>query len=190
LIVALDFDGTVADTNFVKSEWIKNNLGLNIPPYQCDRTSCVPIIGIENYNKMGQDVYSKSHTPNIPIVSGCVEGIAKLKSIGQLFIITARTGERLLAALEWLSRYQGTKGLSVIGVDTNLYSKLVKCRENDASVLIDDDERHLHNSQKFGIYGILFKNDAPNDFNPKYKNFCTSWIQIYKCLKLIFINKK
>lgn len=184
MIVALDFDGTVADTNFIKSEWIKNNLGLTIPAYQCDRTSCVPIIGIENYNRMGRDVYSKSCTINIPIVTGCMEVIAKLKTIGQLFIITARTGTRLLVASEWLSRYKETKDVGVIGIDTTICSKLEKCRKNNVSILIDDDERHLLNSQNFNICGILFKKDAPHNFASKYKNVCSSWMAIYKCLKL------
>jgi hypothetical protein len=184
LIVALDFDGTVADTNFVKSEWIKNNLGLTIPPYQCDRTSCLPIIGTENYNKMGRYVYSESCTINIPIADGCMEIITKLKSIGQLFIVTARTGERLLSASEWLSKYEETKDVNVMGVDTTLCSKLEKCRENNVSILIDDDERHLLNSQNFEICGILFKKDAPNDFVSIYKNICSSWEEISKCLKL------
>jgi hypothetical protein len=98
--------------------------------------------------------------------------------------VTARTGKRLLSALEWLFKYKETKDVNVIGVDTTLCSKLEKCRENNVSILIDDDERHLLNSQNFDICGILFKKDAPNDFVSIYKNICSSWKEISKCLKL------
>ena len=51
LIIGIDFDGTIADTNQVKAEWIKKKLRIDLPPSKCDRSQSVPIIGLENYKK-------------------------------------------------------------------------------------------------------------------------------------------
>ena len=51
--IGIDFDGTIADTNTAKSYWIKKNIGLSIPPYQCDKTTCLQYIKKEDYKIMG-----------------------------------------------------------------------------------------------------------------------------------------
>ena len=42
--LAIDFDGTIADTNRVKGRLNLGKLGIVVEPWRCDRTHCVPII--------------------------------------------------------------------------------------------------------------------------------------------------
>lgn len=62
LIVAVDYDGTIADTNREKAKWIEANLGIAVSPWHCDRTDCVPIIGEEAYRRLGDWVYERPST--------------------------------------------------------------------------------------------------------------------------------
>ena len=60
--IAIDYDGTIADTNRVKADWILQNLGQVVAPWNCDRTNCVPIIGESAYQIMGDVVYEREST--------------------------------------------------------------------------------------------------------------------------------
>jgi hypothetical protein len=45
LIIAVDYDGTIANTNAEAMKWIKTHVGRYVEPWQCNRTDCVPLIG-------------------------------------------------------------------------------------------------------------------------------------------------
>ena len=49
---SVDFDGVIANTNNVKSKWIRSHLDIDVPPTYCDRTSCVSRIGLSEYERM------------------------------------------------------------------------------------------------------------------------------------------
>ncbi len=57
--IGLDYDGIIADTNRVKARWIREHLGVEVEPWRCDRTRCVPIIGASAYESMGEVVYER-----------------------------------------------------------------------------------------------------------------------------------
>ena len=63
--LAIDFDGTIADTNRVKAAWILDKLGVVVEPWRCDRTSCVPIIGAAAYEEMSDHVYEREHARDL-----------------------------------------------------------------------------------------------------------------------------
>jgi len=44
MIIGLDYGGTIADSDLVKSKWILDELGLNIPPWKTDRTNFILFI--------------------------------------------------------------------------------------------------------------------------------------------------
>jgi putative restriction endonuclease len=73
--IGIDFDGTIADTNQVKAQWIKKKLGIDLPPPKCDRSQCVPIIGLDNYEKMAAFVYDEAGTHAAPPVSGALKAL-------------------------------------------------------------------------------------------------------------------
>lgn len=180
LAVGVDFDGTLADTNTFKTGWIIENLGLEVPPHLCDATSCIPIIGREDYRRLGDSAYSRETTLNVPPLPGALDVIRRLREIGEVAVITARTGERLSSAEVWLSQFEETRGMRIIGLDTKAAPKLMRCSEEGIGVLIDDDERHLLRNGP--VRSILFKQDAPEGFTASL-TICRSWVEIGRVLE-------
>lgn len=179
--IGVDFDGTIADTNAEKSRWIENNLGLKIPSYQCDKTSCLTIIGEKYYRKMGKEIYSTKITTTLAPIENSLKTLELLKKKAIIYIITARNGWRLNDAKDWLSKYRETEDLQVIEYEKSTQNKIELCKDNSITVLIDDDERHFPlNSSK--ILPILFKYKAPIKMqicNSPIK-VCTHWENVYK----------
>lgn len=176
--VGIDFDGTLADTNALKSAWIKQYLNIDVPPHLTDRTSCVPIIGEESYKKMGENVYSLEATRNLTPMPGALQVLARLVEKHSLVVITARSGWRRDAVTEWLSSHPPAHGLSVITGTGSEASKGETCRKENVRILIDDDERHVLPAQKMGIAAILFKQSAPIGFQSQCLHLCRSWAEI------------
>lgn len=175
MIIGIDFDGTIANTNAAKSAWIQRELGERVAPYLCDRTSCVPIIGESDYNRMSAVVYSRETTLGLQPVAGVLQAFSGLKKNHNLLVVTARYGEMLKSAQAWLSRYSETSGLRLVGRSNDKISKATMCQNEGVQVLVDDDERHLYPTMEMGIKGVLFKQDAPKDFQCRGLYVCRSW---------------
>src|SRR6185503_11927716 len=62
LILAVDYDGTIANTHAEAVKWIKTQLGRDVEPWQCNRTDCVPLIGKSPYEEMNDYVYEREST--------------------------------------------------------------------------------------------------------------------------------
>lgn len=176
--LAIDFDGTICDTNSVKAEWIKRELGLEVMPYLCDRTCCTELIGDEEYHRMSAYVYSNNVTWKTRPVPGALKALSVLRSCHQILIVTARTGQKLKAANCWLKRYRETRDLVCYGLDTDQTSKAELCQDQNAQMLLDDDERHVHSAIALGVKGILFKNSAPLSFQRREVEVCRSWKEV------------
>ena len=147
---ALDYDGVVADANALKSRWIRDHLGLDVPRYDCDLTSCVPIVGQEMYETMSVDIFGKEGTIAAPPVPGIEEALQALTAIGPVYIITARDEHRAAFSRQWLD----THGLShyihdlIAQGDRPDRPKVKVAKELGCRALIEDDSRHL-------ILGVL-----------------------------------
>lgn len=181
-IIGIDFDGTLADTNTLKSLWIKERLGLTIPPYLCDHTSCITDVGRENYREMGDHVYGEQMTAAVQPVPGALAAVRKLRESHELVIVSARTGERAGFVERWLDKRPETTGIRVVGVKTSLVSKLQVCAEQGISALIDDDERHVCDASGSGVTAVLFKQDAPADFRRDHAIVCRTWSEVAEML--------
>ena len=183
MIIGIDFDGTIADTNSEKSVWIQRELDMQVPPYLCDRTSCVPLIGEIEYERMCNEVYSRDTTLRLPAVPGALEAISKLQKNDQLVVITARTEDMLDSARTWLSKHFETSNLKIIGVSVDKTQKAEVCHKQGVQVLVDDDERHLYDALALGILVILFKPSAPVQFSTDRIQVCRSWDRIILYLR-------
>ena len=62
LIIAVDYDGTIANTNAEAVKWIKTHMGRDVEAWQCDRTDCVSLIGKSPYEEMNDYVYEREST--------------------------------------------------------------------------------------------------------------------------------
>lgn len=157
--LALDYDGLIADTNRLKSEWIATELGREVPPWRCDRTQCVPLIGLEDYERMSGFVYGPKAWPVVEPTAGALAGLTELARTYRLFIVTARTPEQIRWTKEWLAR-RGIEGLFE-GIHSSVgRTKAQIARQLSALALVDDDARHLRSTEETPYGRLLYAPDA------------------------------
>ncbi|MCZ6575694.1 MAG: hypothetical protein O6950_04475 [Gammaproteobacteria bacterium] len=154
--VGVDYAGILADTNLIKARWIREDLGRDMPAWQCDRTSCVPVIGAEPYEAIANVVYEKEWSMQASPVAGTLDAVNALSMCGKLYVVSARLAHRIAFARKWL----GQRGvarlvsgfLSFAGSD-----KKALCTQYGLQVLIDDDARHLEGLPPERIRPFLLK---------------------------------
>ncbi len=140
--VIIDFDGVIANTPELKSDWIRKNLNLLVPSWHTDRENCIPLIGEQNYERMAEEVYTDS---GISEILGMRNGIYRLKSLGfKLYVLTSRAPNRQQYARKWLSE----KGLmqyfeDFLCIDGS--SKAPFIERLSPYAVIDDEMRFLMN---------------------------------------------
>jgi len=140
---AIDYDGTIAGTNFVKSRWIRENLGFNVPPHLCDHTDCAPLIGGEEvYARLAAYAYSAEGSRLAPPVPGALEALRSIALAGPIIIMSHRAAEQVPHAREWLAA-RGVLGFVKDIVSSAGQRKVDFARRLGCRVLIDDDGRHL-----------------------------------------------
>jgi hypothetical protein len=142
--LVLDFDGVLCDSNVVKSEWIRDQLGLEIPPRLCDRSDCVTLIAEGDYDRAAAFAYEREGTLRAAPIVGAPEAVAELARDFRLVMLTARPTLRLGYAAEWLAaqgmapHFSELRSCTVEG-----HSKIAIVRALGAVAFVDDDERHL-----------------------------------------------
>jgi len=178
MVIAIDFDGTIGDANKLKSAWIQENLGLELPSWQCCYTECEPIVGAEVHKPMGDSVYGREGTLRAEEVSGALDALRLLSEKATLHVVTARPEFRVPFAQEWLELNSALDCIEAFHSSVGT-TKAAICAEINASVLIDDDVRHLTESENPDLIRILLQDgrtDRP-DHGPKVV-FCNSWEKI------------
>jgi hypothetical protein len=178
----VDYDGTIADTNLMKARWVREHLRKQIDPWQCDRTSCVPLIGVENYERMANTVYERAWSLAAPPVVGALAGLQALCEHGKVYVLTARLPRRLDFAREWFE-HQGVPGFGDALLSSAESDKLSVCKRHGINVLIDDDERHLLPLLQSSVRGILLKVGFSG--TPSLSagiEFCRAWPEVLAVL--------
>ncbi len=177
--IGVDFDGVIADTNKVRSQWIKRNLGITIPLWLTDKTSCLKSIGVENYQKMSKTVYERPSTMEAKPLPGVKTAFRILSKQGDIHIITSRLPHRVEYAREWLQKNGLLLYIKAIHRESDV-PKGILAEKLNISVLIDDDIRHLKGVQK--VKKIWFKSKAQNLNPPRGIVLIRSWKEITKYL--------
>jgi uncharacterized HAD superfamily protein len=154
--LAIDFDGTIADTNVEKAAWIKRELQIDVAQNLCNRTECIPIIGVSNYDRMSAEVYGQVVTNRLAPVPGAIERIINLQHDYKLIVITSRGSNTGRWACNWL-RDQGIGDIFSEIIIASGKSKVGICVSRGASCLIDDDIRHLLSKGEIELIRILFR---------------------------------
>ncbi len=179
----IDYDGVIADTNRVKAQWIKKNLGLKIFPWMTDRTQCVSIIGSNNYERISQEVYGRNLSAEAHLVSGVRKAFFHLHQKGKIIIVTSRTTARVLYAQEWLKKHRLDQFVNGFYPFTREWSKETIAKKYQLDVLIDDDLRHLQNSTNKKLLKIWFKQGwkGPVEIRPDV-HFAKDWGGVLKII--------
>lgn len=178
----IDYDGTIADTNLMKARWIRRYLRQELDPWLCDRTSCAPFIGVENYESMANTVYERAWSLDAPPVAGALAALRALRARGKVYVLTARLPHRLVFAREWLGR-QGAPEFGDSLLSSADSDKLSVCQRHGINVLIDDDERHLLPLMQSGIRAILLKAGFRGTLSvPAGIELCRAWSEVLALL--------
>jgi hypothetical protein len=155
-LIALDFDGVVADTNAVKARWIREHLNLEVDPLRCNRTQCVPLIGEDAYRHLSDAVYSRRLTQSTPPMIGLSAALRTLSSRFGFIILTARRALSVKAAEEWLV-LQDVRDYFDQMLSSEGQAKIDLAGAMDAIALVDDDVRHLRDNRHVEIRRYLFR---------------------------------
>lgn len=185
-LIAIDFDGVVADTNAIKSEWIKSELCKEVFPYDCNRSMCEAKIGKNYYNQLAEFAYSRNSTLNTSIVNGLEKVINDFSNYYDFIIITARNPKRMEFAEQWIEKNKLSKYFkNIVSSEKDiLEEKLTKieiAKSAGAIALIDDDTRHLDSTST----DILMIHFYPEHHKSKFLNIY-SWEKLYSFFRNIF----
>lgn len=175
--IALDYDGTIADTNRVKADWILQHLGKVVAPWECNRTDCVPIIGESAYQELGDFVYERESTLNTEEVPGAAGAIRSLAAQADLYVVTARSPRRMAFAREWFCR-KGLEGFIREFQSSQRTSKEDVCRSLGVGALIDDDLRHLRDVRLPGLNRVLLQHGREDPPVTSEVRACRSWSEV------------
>ncbi len=158
MVVAIDFDGVIANTGQTKARWIQKHLHYRIPVWKTDRTSCVPLIGLANYEAMGREVYGKKATFATKPVPGVQRALTLLSRHAEIHIITARYAQPVAFAKSWLSRWNLMRFITLFhAAPKSGLSKEQLCMRISAQFLVDDDLRHFKSIRSRKITPIWFR---------------------------------
>lgn len=182
--LAIDYDGTIADTNSEKLRWIKEKLGReDVPHWMCNHTECAPIIGEADYKAMGSYVYERESTLAASEVPGALDALRVLSESGhRLVLLTARPAKRQEYSMQWL-RAHGVDHLFADALSSHGTTKSVVCEQMSAQMLIDDDPRHVRDLMVPGLRRVLLQYGRPD--TPSLSDgvmFCRSWDEIVHSL--------
>jgi 5'(3')-deoxyribonucleotidase len=150
LIIAVDYDGTIANTHAEAVKWIETHVGRDVESWQCNRTDCVRLIGKSPYEEMNDYVYERESTLAAAEVPGAANALRALTVIGDVFVVTNRRLHRIAYAREWLERMGLALSIREV-ITSHDSSKEQVCQQIGAHVLIDDDVRHLRDVQREGL---------------------------------------
>lgn len=176
-LIAIDYDGVIANTNQIKSKWIKEKLDIDIAPDKCDRSNCVKIIGKQKYQEMTKYVYEYEATLKADPTPDLHSILEKLSKEWRFIIISARTNQRIKYAKEWLEKQNLIQMFEDV-ITNGESSKLEVAINRGATIIIDDDIRHLDKDK------ALFKIHFSKGNNKGIYN-SDSWKEIYEIVHSI-----
>jgi FMN phosphatase YigB (HAD superfamily) len=178
LIIAVDYDGTIANTHAEAVKWIKTHVGRDVEPWQCNRTDCVRLIGKSPYEEMNDYVYERESTLAAAEVPGAANALRALTVIGDVFVVTNRRLHRIAYAREWLERMGLALSIREV-ITSHDSSKEQVCHQIGAHVLIDDDVRHLRDVRLEGLQRVWLQHGRTQiDDCPMGVAFCSHWDEV------------
>lgn len=178
--LAIDFDGVIAETLSRKSAWIAQHLGLTVTPADCSKTHCEPLIGADNYRRMGREL-GYADTLDCPAFEGAKEGLDRLSRIFAIYVFTARPEEKTRWAKEWF-HHHGMSGLIQGVVSTYGRSKAKMAAAMNSCALVDNDIRHLQDETPSSLRRLHFCPAKAENSEKKGIERVGGWDELVYCL--------
>ena len=165
-IYGIAFDGVIAATDELASQWLKNKRGLTVPSHMIAGEYLIRLIGKDSYDRMSAEVYGDS-TPQAEPIHWVAGTLLSLSLNNNLYVVTTRPPERKRAAGIWLAEYDlldlfvdllGTKDHDIPN-DT----KLAICQRYGMKAMVDNDPRHLVGEVHDDFTKVLLKEGSTED---------------------------
>lgn len=144
-LLALDFDGVIADSAGRKRQLIREVFGWDLPVWQCSSSHLVGsgLMSVEDYGALVSLAYSCEPSA-LPPVPGAAEGLRCLRSRMPVLVVTHRSEALLQYARLWLEE------------NDFLDLPIIRCPPpsknmpfSGTAMLIDDQESVLHSSSSY-----------------------------------------
>lgn len=201
-VILLDGDDVILRTGESKVAWLKKNFenkrlpdGRNLydlKPEECSRTLLVPTIGEKDYDNMGFYVYSEEGTSKTFPVEGAIEGVRELSKLAELYLVSARREDHIEAMKNWCKKYDIFDLFKEINsVKSLVYSNLAKTKNpqkleiakfHNARIFVDDDSRHMPETEVEGLTCVLFGNLERKN-NPPHIKIARNWKEVINYCK-------
>ena len=178
VVFGIDFDGTICDTSELKRGYILSRQGVTINPWEANRTTLTERMGVltdSGYDLMLDTVCCRENTLATEPVTGAADALGRLASEGEVYVITARKGEWLSAAVEWMHG----RGLDSL-VDGYLApkscgrGKQAECSAVGLTYLVDDDPGEVEKASK-SVRGVLLQPGYPKKIPSNGFDHARSW---------------
>ncbi|MCB0334918.1 MAG: hypothetical protein KDD62_01390 [Bdellovibrionales bacterium] len=160
-VIAIDFDGVIADTGAVKSLYLKSQHHVDLEPSRCRSANYRKLIGDQACDLMAQTIYGRDVTLTIPAMMGVHAAIEKLASSARLFVLTARNASQALAIPQWLNLQGMSEYFEEVRFLDDEQSKLQVCDEIGADTLIDDYDKHLRTQSSERLLILYGSDEVP-----------------------------
>jgi hypothetical protein len=185
MFIAVDFDGTIANTNLLKRNYALSVFGISMHPYLFNKTAFVKRHGLEKFNRMSRAIYTEEMTCATPPVAGAIRGLRRLAAGGhKLLMVSARSKPVLHWASIWLQA-RGVLHLFKETISSYETTKDTICRSLACDLLIDDDSHNLE-AEETGYRKIMFAPMASEpDLLPAETYFANSWKEVLGIVDLL-----
>jgi hypothetical protein len=196
LTLAIDFDGVIADSDFAKLKFAREELGLDVSEEQIKHHYFLELFGEEKGHQLYQyiigTIYHSERMLSVPIMPYACEGILNLTLAGwKCVVVTSRNGSPYEEGTSayWAWKLMSLNGIEIekkdfINVDEK--SKLDACRAQKAHGLVDDDYSKLAPVIEGGMKGYLFSTNtnryAEQEFQPFLGTRVSDWKHLVKLL--------
>lgn len=181
-ILAIDFDGVIANSDELKEDYAKSALGLNIKQKDLKRWYFIEKFGEEKgsslYSQIISNVYaSQRMLTDLKLMPFVKESIAALNENNiKCYIVTSRHGSinEKGSMAWWAWRYIIQNNLMINErqfINTNDLPKHDVCLNLKAFGLVDDDYQKLIPVINAGLQGFLFSTNTNKYAEKEHKDF-------------------
>jgi hypothetical protein len=179
--IAIDFDGVIANSDFAKVNFARNELGLDVTEHLMKERYFIELYGGERgktlYSHIIKSVYHSKQMLRVPMMPFSREGISQLRKAGwTCVVVTSRSGSLNDngSSAYWAWRFLQENKYDIEErsfINVNDKSKLDVCLALNSHGLVDDDYSKILPIIDAGLKGYLFSTQTNNNIEKESPMF-------------------
>ena len=179
-VIAIDFDGVIADTLSSKAKWLYDKVGVLEPSYKLCKTFFLMHYSESLYAAMQTHFGYEDTMLALPVEESFL-GVKELSNNFKIIVMTARCNDKFYWAKEWLKANGFFPFIDEL-ISSYEKSKLEISLNRNYVCLIDNDPRHFKSTGVSEIKQILYLQCATNEKKNTYYETACSWPEILKLI--------